>query len=237
MVKSSMHRNVPAGASEKGEGSERRKRMTKDERAAFIVNEAVIFFAEHGFKGTTRELANRIGMKQPLLYRYFPSKESLVDRVYDEVYLRRWRPEWDHLITDRSRPLSDRLRQFYKEYARAVYDYVWVRIFIYSGLKGVDINDRYLAIVRTRVLEPVCRELRHENGLPGVSEVPISDEELELAWGLHGGFFYRAIRRFVYNMESTILTDDAIENDVRVFLAGVPGIHRQVLAKTAKPCR
>ena len=210
-----------------------KKRMDKDEREALIVDEAVCFFAEHGFEGKTRDLAKRIGITQPLLYRYFPSKEGLIERVYDEVYVRRWNPKWDDLITDRDRPLEDRLCQFYKEYARAVYDYVWVRIFVYSGLKSVDINDRYLAIIKSKVLEPICRELRHEHGLADPDSVPISEEEVELVWGLHGCFFYRAVRRFVYNIEDTVITDEAIENDVRIFLTGVPVVLKDVVAKAA----
>ena len=208
-----------------------KKRMDKDEREALIVDEAVCFFAEHGFEGKTRDLAKRIGITQPLLYRYFPSKEHLIERVYDEVYVQRWNPKWEQLIRDRAQPLDVRLCRFYREYAHAVYDYVWVRIFVYSGLKGVDINDRYLAIIKDKVLEPVCRELRHEHGLPDSDDIPVTEEELELAWGLHGSFFYRAIRRFVYNIEATVVTDEAIENDVRTFLNGVPAIHKTVLEK------
>ncbi len=54
-----------------------------------IVREAVSFFAEHGFEGQTRELARRLGITQPLLYRYFPDKAALIDRVYREVFLDR----------------------------------------------------------------------------------------------------------------------------------------------------
>lgn len=208
-----------------------KKRMDKDEREALILDEAVCFFAEHGFEGNTRDLAKRIGITQPLLYRYFPSKEQLIERVYDKVYVQRWNPKWEKLICDRKLPLDERLCLFYKEYARAVYDYVWVRIFVYSGLKGVDINDRYLAIIKDKVLEPVCRELRFEHGVADHGDIPITEEELELAWGLHGSFFYRAIRRFVYNIEATVVTDEAIENDVHAFLHGVPAVHKKVLEK------
>lgn len=230
MTKLSPHQVEPSCTS--GKTRKPQKRMDRDEREALIVDEAVCFFAEHGFEGKTRELAKRIGITQPLLYRYFPSKESLIERVYDEVYVRRWKPDWDGVITNRNRGLEDRLCQFYKEYARAVYDYVWVRIFVYSGLKKVDINDRYLAIVRSKVLEPVCREMRHSHGLPNCNEVPITDDELELAWGLHGAFFYRAIRRYIYNIETTVITDEVIENDVRTFLRGVPDVHKAVVERT-----
>lgn len=208
-----------------------RKRMNPEDREALIVDEAICFFAEHGFEGTTRDLAKRLGITQPLLYRYFPSKESLIERVYQEVYVQRWNPQWDDLILNRNRSLSDRLMEFYKEYARTLYDYVWVRIFLYSGLKGVGINDRYLAIIKDKVLVPVCTEMRHENGLPSPDKAPISNEELELAWGLHGMFFYRAVRHFAYDLPLTEDVDQAIENDVAVFLAGAPKVHKKIVKK------
>jgi hypothetical protein len=35
----------------------------------------------------TRDLARRLGVTQPLLYRYFPSKDDLIKEVYRTVYL------------------------------------------------------------------------------------------------------------------------------------------------------
>ena len=215
-------------------GQRKKKRLDPDEREAHIVAEAVRFFAEHGFEGKTRDLAKRIGITQPLLYRYFPSKESLIERVYNEVYVQRWNPVWEGLITDRRVPLSERLCSFYKEYSHAVYDYVWVRMFIYSGLKGVDINDRYLRGIKEKVLRPVCAELRHAHGLPTPQEIPVSEQELELAWGLHGSFFYRAIRFYIYNLATTADNESAIENEVRVFLYGVEPVQRQLVEAQTK---
>lgn len=220
---------IPKAKSESDLRSPQKKRMDPDEREAHIVAEAVQFFAEQGFEGKTRDLAKRIGITQPLLYRYFPSKESLIERVYQEVYVRRWNPAWEDLITDRRHALSDRLCRFYKEYSQAVYDYVWVRMFVYSGLKGVDINDRYLRGIKEKVLRPVCAELRHAHGLPSPDAVPVSEQELELAWGLHGSFFYRAIRLYIYNLTTTADTESAIENEVRIFLAGAESVQRQIV--------
>ncbi|MEX3010527.1 TetR/AcrR family transcriptional regulator [Hoeflea sp. TYP-13] len=220
-----------AGQSKTKPLADKRRRMNPSEREAQIVEGAIGFFAEHGFEGKTRDLAKRLGITQPLLYRYFPSKESLIERVYQEIYLQRWNPEWESLIPDRDRPLVDRLTRFYKEYARAVYDFVWVRIFLYSGLKGVDINDRYLAIIKDKILVPVCRELRHDNGLPPMEDVPFNNEELELAWGLHGMFFYRAVRHFAYGLPIAKDIDRVIENDVRVFVTGARAVHGSMLER------
>ena len=51
------------------------------------------------------------------------------------------------------------------EYAKAALTRDWVRIFMFSGLRGVAINRKYLAILRKRILEPIAVELRHELGI------------------------------------------------------------------------
>lgn len=209
----------------------KRKRLSPAEREAMIVKEAIRFFAEIGFDGKTRDLASRIGITQPLLYRYFPSKESLIERVYQEIYMQRWNPDWDTLIPDRNRPLAERLIEFYQAYSRAVYDYEWVRIFLFSGLKSGELNDRYLSLIRDKILRPVCEELRHMNDLPSSDAIEIKEEELELAWGLHGMFFYRAVRHFAYNMPIVENTDQSITNDVRLFLAGAPTVHKDIVER------
>ncbi len=66
-------------------------------------------------------------------------------------------------------------------------------------MKSFDITKRYLQIVREQIIEPACCELRHELKLPSSDQVPLSEREVEMFWGLHGRIFYMAIRRFVYD--------------------------------------
>ena len=75
--------------------------MRAADRERAIVDEAIRFFAEHGFEGQTRELAKRMGITHSAIYRHFPSKEALIERVYQEVYLSRWSPDWGPMIRDR----------------------------------------------------------------------------------------------------------------------------------------
>ncbi len=116
------------------------QRLDPSEREAIIAREAVSFFAEHGFEGQTRELARRLHITQPLLYRYFPSKEALIERVYQEVFVGRWNPSWEKIITDRSVPLKARLVHFYREYAEVILTYEWIRLFMFAGLKDLGLN-------------------------------------------------------------------------------------------------
>lgn len=194
--------------------------MRAPERERAILDEAIRFFAEQGFGGQTRELAKRLGITHSAIYRHFPSKEALIERVYQEVYLSRWAPSWGPLIRDRSRSLQARLTQFYLEYAERVFEYNWVRIFVFSGMKSFDINKRYLDIIRKEVVEPACAELRHDLALPSSSDIPLSEREIEMFWGLHGRVFYLAIRRYVYDTPTPTRLDDIIADAVRGFLDG-----------------
>jgi AcrR family transcriptional regulator len=204
----------------KPEKKPRRRNMPAAEREQFILDEAIRFFAERGFEGQTRELAKRINIAHATIYRHFRSKEELIERVYEQIYLSRWRPEWKQLIQDRNLSLETRLAQFYLEYVERVFEYEWVRIFVWSGLKSFDITKRYLAIVKRDIIEPACRELRYDLRLPTIQTAPITEREIELFWGLHGRVFYLAIRRFVYDTPIPKRLDDIVRDAVAGFLIG-----------------
>lgn len=53
-----------------------------DERREQILRVALTLFAAKGIEGTgLRQIAERIGVSQPALYHYFPSKDALVDAL------------------------------------------------------------------------------------------------------------------------------------------------------------
>src|ERR1700676_4627124 len=145
---------------EQGSPPKRRRRLDPEDREREIVDGAVAFFAEMGFDGGLRDLAKRLGITHQNLFRYFPTKEALVERVYKEVYLSRWQPEWEAVLRDPAKPLEMRLIDFYEAYLPAIFRYDWVRIFVFAGLKGVGISQRYLDLIQKKVVEPVGWELR-----------------------------------------------------------------------------
>jgi AcrR family transcriptional regulator len=204
----------------------RKQRLPPEDRERAIIQGAVAFFAEVGFDGGTRELAARLGITQPLLYRYFPSKEALLDRVYQEVYLSNWDPRWEGRLRDRAVPFEDRLTGFYSEYARVILTYEWVRLFLFAGLKGLDFNTRYLAFLRSAVFEPVVMELRAASQLP--LDRPMRDEEVELVWGLHASIFYLGVRRWVYAMPTPRDVESDMTLRIGAFLRGAPDSFKQL---------
>jgi AcrR family transcriptional regulator len=207
-----------------------RKNMRAADRERVILDSAIRFFAERGFEGQTRELAKRIGITHSAIYRHFPSKEALVERVYEHVYLGSWQKHWPDLIVDRSQPLQTRLTQFYREYADRIFNYEWVRIFIFAGLKSFDINKRYLAKVMEEVGAPALIEARHEFGLALLA--PVTPSERELFWGMHGHIFYIALRKFVYGLPvpEAVERDALIANCVSQFLSGAQSLMRELHA-------
>ena len=185
---------------------------------------AIAFFAKHGFDASTRELARDIGVTQPLLYRYFPTKSSLVDRVYDEVFVRRWNPDWEEWLADRSVPLPDRLKRYFKDYARFILRSEWVRIFIHAGLSRAGINQRYLNRLRDRHFLLIARELRHSYAIPEPIGAEQEEEEIELIWSVHSSVFYLGVRKWVYDLPTPKNLDRLIDMRVDAFVAGVPAV-------------
>jgi AcrR family transcriptional regulator len=200
----------------------RQKRLPPAERRADIIRRACSFFAERGFEGGTRELARELGITQPLLYRYFPAKEDLIREVYKSVYLDRWNPQWDAILRDRQRALRDRLQTFYEAYTDAIFTREWLRIYLFSGLKGVEINKWYIGFVEDRVLTLVVEEYRYEAGLPANTRT--LPQELELAWLLHGGIFYYGVRKYIYGLPVLEDKTQIIANALDVFLAGIAAV-------------
>src|SRR5258706_4872995 len=83
----------------------KQKRLSPDDRRKEFVAKATEFFSEHGFGGGTRDLARRLGVTQPLLYRYFPSKDDLIKEVYRTVYHEPLDPGSEKRLTARSRSI------------------------------------------------------------------------------------------------------------------------------------
>jgi AcrR family transcriptional regulator len=213
----------------------KQKRLSPADRRKEFVAKATEFFSEEGFGGGTRDLARRLGVTQPLLYRYFPSKDDLIKEVYRTVYLEPLDTGWEKLLADRSRPIRGRLQEFYHAYTSVIFNRKWLRIYLYSGLKGLDINRWYVGVVRDKILSLIIRECRHEAGLP-VQSKPTA-QELEMAWVFHSGIFYYGVRKYIY--ESPVLEDkeQMISDALDAFLVGFERLFGADSGRTRVPVK
>lgn len=199
-----------------------RQRLSTEARERQILDGAIAFFSERGLEGQTRELAQQIGVTHPLLYHYFPSKRALIERVYQEVYLGRWRKEWEEWIDDRDTPLAQRLTRFYIDYAKVILAKEWVRILVFSGLSDGYIPAQYMELLRERLFPRIWRETRRELGLS--TRAKETEAERELMWGLHGGIFYIGIRHWVYSLPLPSDMESVVSDRVLAFMLAAPDV-------------
>lgn len=173
-----------------------RLRLSVAERERQILDGAIRFFAEKGLDGQLRDLASSIDVTHALLYHYFPTKQALINSVYVELFESRWQPGWEALLDDPLRSPEDKLTSFYVEYVNSALTREFVRIFVFSGLTDHTITDRFFSLLRQRLFPRLIRETRRFRGLS--SRARATERETELLMGLHGGFFYIPMRRWIY---------------------------------------
>ena len=199
-------------------------RLSKEAREHQIVQKAIELFAERGFSTSTHEIARALGITQPLLYNYFPTKEALVDRVYDEVFVRKWDPVWEDWLSDSTQPLALRLKRYLKDYARFMLKSDWIRIFLAAGLAREGINQRYVARLRERHFMVIAREMRKEYRIPEPRDDDELEDELDLIWSMHSSVFYIGVRKWIYALPEPKSLDRVIDMRVDSFLLGAPQV-------------
>jgi AcrR family transcriptional regulator len=202
---------------------QRPKRLSPEERKRTLLEKAIDYFSEEGFEGGTRELARQLGITQPLIYRYFSTKADLINEVYHAVYVSQWDDGWARTLQTRDRPLRERLRIFYEGYTSAIFNRRWMRIFFFAGLKGLDINKRYIARVSEHLLRPICREMRVELGFDD-KDRPLTQDELDLVWMMHGIIFYQGIREHIYKVSDPVNHPFSIEVAIDMYVTQAKGV-------------
>ena len=224
----SADKTLPTGASTPPKGRRTARRKSAEQRAHDIVEAAADHFAEVGFGGSTREIARRVGVTQPLLYRYFPDKNALVEAVYRAVYLESWDETWDSRLKDRAVPVRARFERFYRDYIAANFNPRWLRISYFSGLRDAQINQWYNHPVEELILKQLVREHRFELGFP--DEAYVSPDELEPAWQMHGGLLHYGWRRHVADLPATANADRVISAALDMYFAVAEGFYARAEA-------
>jgi AcrR family transcriptional regulator len=198
-----------------------RSRLRPVDRERMIIDEAMRYFAEVGLGGSTNALAKRLGITQPLLFNYFPTKENLISRIYDELIPHIWKPAWRTQLLDRTLPLADRLTRFYGEYARTVLARDQFRLFLFAGIVDFErFGTRYNGLLRREIFPAIGRALMAEfapRARPGAEAEAFG---AELAHTLHGMIYHLALRKWVYLPPLEAEIADLVPAKVSLFLAG-----------------
>ncbi len=193
--------------------------MPAAERKAVILRDAALFFATEGFAGSTRDLADKLGVRQALLYKYFPSKEALLEAVFEEVLAVFWTMEWAQALSDQSMSLEDRLTKFFIAHLEAE-DGIPMRLFMRAALDGWVLPTRRLELVKYKFVQPLIAMLRSDAKLPAYDKLPLMMGEFELAMVLHSSVIFYSIRTHIYGGDLCPDVPAVVRLYVSTFLKG-----------------
>jgi len=101
---------------------------------------------------------------------------------------------------------------------------------MFSGLRGASMTRRWFARVGERIVKPICRELRLAQRLPGFEQVPLTQTEVELVWGMNSRIFYFGVRKYIYGMPVPRNLEQLIAAEVRTFFDGVGRTLEELIA-------
>jgi len=194
-----------------------RVRMSPQDRRRQILEQAADFFSEYGLTAQTRGLAAACGISQRLLYRYFPTKEALLEEVYRAAIVGPFKAVWFAELSDRGMPLEKRLIRFYDDYFSTVFTNRWLRLFMYSSLADVGMAPNYTSSMILQLLEIVVAEAGREQGITVPAD---TDLQHEIGWALHGALSHYAIRRHLYNFPQKVDQATIVGIHVAQFLGG-----------------
>ena len=154
----------------------------------------------------------------------------MIEEVYKAEIAGPFKAVWFADLCNRSRPVEERLNDFYSEYYDQVLTQRWLRLFLYASLADVGMAPAYISAIVTHMLEVIVQESAYELGLALPKDKALGHE---LGWALHGAISHLAIRRRIYNNTNPCPAAAVIRMNVRVFLAGLQG----VLAPISKQAR
>lgn len=198
---------------------QRAPRLQAEDRRAMILFEAATLFAAHGFTASTNDLADRMGVRKTLLYRYFSSKEGLIEEVLKAFLNTSWLSYFSDIVADRTIPLEERLIASFTSMLETEQEKS-LRLLIRSMLDGIELPQGFFNEFDKKLILPIIIELRHIHNLTDIGSLPLMDSERELALGLYGSLFFYSIRRHIYK---TKICDDQtalIKMYVEQFLTG-----------------
>ena len=143
-----------------------KRNLPAEERRRELLDAALDIFSEKGMGITIQALADRVGVTQPLVHRYFRTRADLIAGIRGKIQFAHWDPGWRMLLKDRSRPLHERLPEFYAQYLPHIYSARWYRGFWFAALSDPSFAQEFLARVHEELLLSIIGEARHKFGYP-----------------------------------------------------------------------
>lgn len=206
-----------------------KRNLPADERRRLLLDAAMDLYSQKGLGITVQALADSVHVTQPLIHRYFPTKADLIGAIRDRIQNAHWDPTLRERLSDRTRPMEERLFDFYDRYLPHIYRDTWYRGFWYSALADPTFAQSYLAKVTRELLTSIVDEARFRFGYPSIKEVPVFEREIELVWGMHSTMVFVGIRRNVYHTPVSEDLDATVKDQVNAFLMVAPRVLQELM--------
>jgi len=139
-----------------------RSRLTAEQRRRLIVTTAIDLFAAQGFRGTrVRDIAERMGTSEPLVFQHFPTKQELYNAILDEVAARRHFADLEELLYyETDYPLERALFLLARGFLeKACADDPVLRLILYAALERDALVAALIDEHLTRLVEYVAYEV------------------------------------------------------------------------------
>jgi AcrR family transcriptional regulator len=210
----------------------RKRNLPAEERRRELLDAALELFSEKGMSITIQALADRVNVTQPLVHRYFATRADLIAGIWEKIQFAHWDPAWREVLTDRSRPLQERIPDFYGRYLPHIYSARWYRGFWYAALTDPTFAQEFLARVQEELLLAIIGEARHKFGYPDLASQPATPREIELVWGMHSTNIFIGIRRYVYQTAVSPDMETTVRDQMRAYLHVVPEVMEELMPST-----
>jgi AcrR family transcriptional regulator len=180
--------------------------MAARDRRTQIVNVASELFSQNGFNGTTtKRIADKAGVSEPIIFRHFPNKRALYSAIIDL----------------KTRQSSDRIRAHLKEaesrkddvafFGGLAYDLLevhrkdptFMRLLMYSALEGHELSEMFF--------QSTAREVR--NHVRGYIKQRVADGAFrDVDPTVYARAFVGAV---IYHAQVRVLYKDTICDDIK----------------------
>jgi AcrR family transcriptional regulator len=196
--------------------------MSAEGRREHILKGAMQLFAKNGFRGTTtREIAQRLGISEALMFKYFPSKEAL----YWAIIQKRTDGSEEMLFPKEAIQAKDD-RQVFQAIASYLIrknreDPTFMRLLLYSALERHDLSNIFFenhAAERTRLLSRYIRQRIKEKAFKNVPP-------MVAARAFIGMVIHYVLAEEIYGMKSLsrFSQKKVVDTLVDAFLNGLKG--------------
>ena len=142
--------------------TKKRKRLTAEERRKLIVGQAIALFAAQGFRATrVKDIADKVGTSDALVFQHFPTKRDLYDAILDELCARRHFTEVEQLLYYEPQydveDVLTRLSVWVLD--RTETEPAWLRLILYAALEQDDATADLTREHFQRIIDYVAYEI------------------------------------------------------------------------------